>query len=65
MALVVDESSAFARKVPVILGTLMLHRVVNCMKESEMEKAPPEWENIRMGLQDAPPAAVIPGQLQT
>ena len=47
VALVVDDSSAFARKVPVILGTPMLHRVVNCM-ESEMEKAPPEWENVRM-----------------
>ena len=46
VALVVDDSSAFARKVPVILGTPTLHQVVNCMKDSEMEKAPPEWENV-------------------
>ena len=48
VALVVDDNSAFAHKVPVILGTLTLHRVVNCMKESEMEKAPLEWENVCM-----------------
>ena len=42
VALVVDDSSYFAQKVPVILGTLTLHRVVKCMKESEMESALPE-----------------------
>ena len=51
VALVIDDSSAFARKVPVILGTPMLHRVVNCMKESETERAPPEWENIHMAYE--------------
>ena len=51
VALVVDDNSAFARKVPVILGTPTLHRVVKCMKESEMEKAPPEWENVRMAYE--------------
>ena len=51
VALVVDDSSAFARRVPVILDTPTLHRVVNCMKESEMEKAPPEWENVRMAYE--------------
>ena len=49
VALVVDDSSYFARKVPVILGTPTLHRVVKCMKESEMESAPPEWNNVRLG----------------
>ena len=48
VSLVVDDESTFARKVPIILGTLTLHHVVNCMKESEMEEAPPEWENIRL-----------------
>ena len=51
VALVVDDSSAFTRKVPVILGTPTLHRVVKCMKESEMEKAPPEWENVCMAYE--------------
>ena len=49
VTLVVDDESAFARKVPIILGTLTLHQVVNCMKESEMEKAPLEWENVCLG----------------
>ena len=49
VALVVDDSVvAFTQKVPVILSTPTLHQVVNCMKESEMERAPPEWENVRM-----------------
>ena len=51
VTLVVDNESAFARKVPIILGTLMLHCVVNCMKESEMEKAPPNLENVRLGYE--------------
>ena len=51
VALVVDDSSYFARKVPVILGTPTLHRVVKCMKESEMESAPPEWNNVRLGYE--------------
>ena len=49
VALVVDDKSTFARKVPIILGTQMLHCVINCMKETEMEKAPPEWENVHLG----------------
>ena len=51
VALVVDDSSYFARKVPVILRTPTLHRVVKCMKESEMESAPPEWNNVRLGYE--------------
>ena len=48
VTLVVDDESAFTRKVPIILGTPTLHHVVNCMKESEMEKEPPEWENVHL-----------------
>ena len=51
VALVVDNSSYFARKVPVTLGTPTLHRVVKCMKESEMESAPPEWNNVHLGYE--------------
>ena len=29
----------------------MLHHVVNCMKESEMKRAPPEWENVHFGYE--------------
>ena len=49
--LVVDDESAFARKVTIILGTPTLHHIINCMKESEMEKAPPEWENVCLGYE--------------
>ena len=51
VTLVVDDESAFARKVPIILGTPMLHHVINCMKESEMEEAPPKWENVHLGYE--------------
>ena len=51
VTLVVNDESAFARKVPIILGTPMLHHVVNCMKESEMEEAPPKWENVHLGYE--------------
>ena len=51
VTLVVDDESAFAGKVAIILGTPTLHCVVNCMKESEMEKAPPKWENVCLGYE--------------
>ena len=51
VALAVNNESAFTRKVPIILGTPMLHRVINYMKESEMEKAPPECENVCLGCE--------------
>ena len=51
VALVVDDSSYFTRKVHVILGTPTLHRVVKCMKESKMESALPEWNNVCLGYE--------------
>ena len=33
------------------LGTQTLHRVINCTKESEMEKTPSEWDNIYIGYE--------------
>ena len=51
VTLVVDDESAFTKKVPIILGTPTLHHVINCMKELEMEKAPPEWENVCLGYE--------------
>ena len=46
----VDDKSAFARKVPIILGTPTLHCVINCMKESEMKRAP-RVENVCLGYE--------------
>ena len=51
VALMIDDESTFAQKVPITLGTPTLHWIVNCMKESEMEKVPPEWENVCIGYQ--------------
>ena len=42
--LVIDDNSAYSRRVPVILGTPTINCVVMVMKESEMSTAPPEWQ---------------------
>ena len=42
--LVIDNSSAYSRQVPVILGTPTINRVIMVMRESEMSTAPPEWQ---------------------
>ena len=33
VALVIEDGSSFSKKVPVLLGTLTLHRVIRSMKE--------------------------------
>ena len=45
---VLDEPSGFSTRVPVILGTPTIHRVVQTMKESEMHSAPTEWQAARV-----------------
>ena len=47
MALVIEDSSSFSQKVPVLLGTPTLHRVIRSMKESEMEQLPMAWQQIK------------------
>ena len=47
VALVIEDSSSFSKKVPVLLGTLTLHRVIRSMKESEMEQLPMAWQQIK------------------
>ena len=42
--LVIDDDSAYSRRVPVILGTPTINRVVMVMREMEMHTAPPEWQ---------------------
>ena len=46
VALVVADETKFGHRVPIILGTPTIHRVIRSMKESEMENASPEWERI-------------------
>ena len=47
VALVIEDSSSFNQKVPVILGMPTLHRVIRSMKESEMEQLPMAWQQIK------------------
>ena len=51
VALVMEDGTKFGHQVPIILGTPTLHRVVRVMKESEIENAPPEWQNIRIAYE--------------
>ena len=46
VALVIADDTKFGHRVPIILGTLTIHRIIRSMKESEMEDALPEWERI-------------------
>ena len=43
VALVVSEDSNFLKRCQVILGTPTINRVVQAMKELEMENAPEAW----------------------
>ena len=47
VALVIEDSSSFSKKVPVLLGMPTLHRVIRSMKESEMEQLPMAWQQIK------------------
>ena len=51
VALVMADKTKFGQKVPIILGTPTIHRVIRSMKESEMENASPEWERIRVAYE--------------
>ena len=45
---ILDDPSGFSARIPVILGTLTINRVVQTMKESEMHDAPSEWQAVRV-----------------
>ena len=51
--LVIDNNSAYCRRVPVILGTPTINRVVMAMREMEMHTAPPEWQYSRWSYEFA------------
>ena len=44
VALVIRDGSEFSRRVPFIVGTPIIDRVIRALKESEMEIAPEEWQ---------------------
>ena len=48
IALIIPDFSNFAMRVPIILGTPTIGRVVNVMKETEMDTLAMPWENARV-----------------
>ena len=45
---VLDDPSAFSARIPVILGTPTINRVIQSMKESEVHNAPMEWQAAKV-----------------
>ena len=44
VALVIRDGSEFSQQVPFIVGTPIINRVIQALKESKMETAPKEWQ---------------------
>ena len=47
IAIVIPDASGFASRVPMIIGTCTLGRVVEAMKESELDTLTPQWDMVR------------------
>ena len=45
--LVVSDESDFSRHVPIVIGTCMLGRIINVIKESEMDRLSTPWAMVR------------------
>ena len=48
---ILDDPSGFSARIPVILGTPTINRVVQTMKEMEMQSAPTEWQTARVAYE--------------
>ena len=48
---VLDDPSGFSARIPVILGTPTINRVIQTMKEMEIHKAPSEWQAARVAFE--------------
>ena len=48
---VLDDPSRFSARIPVILGTPTINRVIQTMKESEIHEAPSEWQAARVAFE--------------
>ena len=51
VALIVEDTSLFSQKCPVILGTPTIFRAVQAMKESEMDRVEPAWQHAKAGYE--------------
>ena len=47
VALVIRDGSEFSRRVPVIIGTPMIDRVIQALKESELDTIQEEWQRAQ------------------
>ena len=47
---VLDDPSGFSARIPVILGTPTINRVIQTMKESEIHETPSEWQAARVAF---------------
>ena len=59
VALVIPDDSPFAKRVPLIIGTGTIDRVIACVKESEIGPLPTSWQRVRIGRMLASKAAQI------
>ena len=48
---ILDDPSGFSARIPVILGTPTINRVVQTMKESEMHDTGSEWQAARVAYE--------------
>ena len=46
--LVVPDESNFGKRVPIVIGTCTLARVINVIKESEMDRISTPWSTVRL-----------------
>ena len=68
--LVVPDQSAFSRRVPLMLGTCTLERIINVIKESELDQLAMPWATIclaqllsqRGGVEDTSQEGAVGGQ---
>ena len=51
VALVIPNVTQLGLKVPVILGTPMIHQLCHQMKESEIQMAPEEWQHALLSYE--------------
>ena len=47
VALIVPDQTVFAKKVPLIIGTSTIDRILHCTKEDEIGKLPMTWQRVR------------------
>ena len=50
VALFIRDQSEFGRRVPVVIGTPTIDRVVQALKELELETIPDQWPSEHMSM---------------